>query len=393
MRWLRPSVETFPVGNATSDVFGVMHVPQYKPWFGEQDPGNVLFVSVHGYGPRERGLEHMLPMAAFYPGSGKTSLPTIVPSAAAPTGSNNAFASSSASTAHAQRPAGSAGAFRKGAMGAMGAKCEGEEGGMEVQEVGVGEEGEEESRNGSRGEDSGQEDDDSEQGDEEGDDDDDSMLDRMRELQRVSAEGGGGPYGKVLRAQNMYSSFAPPHGSMATKHGVANSSTVTTGSMPALILDIGVQLPGAGGDGDADRGKALAELSYRIRWRKYFRDEIFPRLMDFQPDFLFISAGFDAHKKDTINSGYIALVEEDFAWVTDKLVQIANSCCGGRVVSVLEGGYQLGGEHCSAFAQSAKVLVRYTVSLFHSVHFIVFRFSRIVHYFTLLLFCFRCFCT
>lgn len=86
-------------------------------------------------------------------------------------------------------------------------------------------------------------------------------------------------------------------------------------------------------------------------------------MMDFKPDFLFISAGFDAHKKDTINSGYIALVEEDFAWVTEKLVQIANSCCGGRVVSVLEGGYQLGGEHCSAFAQSAKVL--YSVLCVH----------------------------
>lgn len=48
-------------------------------------------------------------------------------------------------------------------------------------------------------------------------------------------------------------------------------------------------------------------------------------------------------------------VEEDFEWVTEKLVQIANSCCEGRIVSVLEGGYQLGGEFYSAFAQSAKV--------------------------------------
>ena len=48
-------------------------------------------------------------------------------------------------------------------------------------------------------------------------------------------------------------------------------------------------------------------------------------------------------------------MEEDFEWVTDKLVQIANTCCSGRIVSVLEGGYQLGGEYCSAFAQSAKV--------------------------------------
>jgi len=102
----------------------------------------------------------------------------------------------------------------------------------------------------------------------------------------------------------------------------------------------------------------LSEYAYRIQWRKYFREEIFPRLMTFSPDFLLISAGFDAHRKDTINQGYIALVEEDFEWVTHNLVKIANTCCGGRIVSVLEGGYQLGGEYCSAFAQSAKAHVR-----------------------------------
>lgn len=105
-------------------------------------------------------------------------------------------------------------------------------------------------------------------------------------------------------------------------------------------------------------GKVLSEYAYRIQWRKYFREEIFPRLMTFCPDFLFISAGFDAHRKDSINQGYIALTEEDFEWVTHNLVKIANTCCGGRIVSVLEGGYQLGGEYCSAFALSAKAHVR-----------------------------------
>ena len=86
----------------------------------------------------------------------------------------------------------------------------------------------------------------------------------------------------------------------------------------------------------------------------YFRDEIFPRLLKFEPDMIFISAGFDAHRKDTINSGYIALVEEDFEWVTNNLIQIANTCCNGRIVSALEGGYQIGGEHYSSFAKSVK---------------------------------------
>ena len=40
---------------------------------------NVLFVSVHGYGPREEGMEHLMPHCAFYPGSGKTALPTVLP--------------------------------------------------------------------------------------------------------------------------------------------------------------------------------------------------------------------------------------------------------------------------------------------------------------------------
>lgn len=83
------------------------------------------------------------------------------------------------------------------------------------------------------------------------------------------------------------------------------------------------------------------------------REEIFPRLNAFAPDLIFISAGFDAHKKDSINSGYISLVEEDFDWVTKHLIRIANSHCQGRIVSALEGGYQLGGEYVSAFAKYA----------------------------------------
>lgn len=57
--------------------FGQVHAPRYKPWFDANDAENVLFVSVHGYGPRERGLEHLMPLVAFYPGSGKTHLPRV----------------------------------------------------------------------------------------------------------------------------------------------------------------------------------------------------------------------------------------------------------------------------------------------------------------------------
>ena len=54
---------------------------------------------------------------------------------------------------------------------------------------------------------------------------------------------------------------------------------------------------------------------------------------------MFISAGFDAHHRDPLGS--LQLTEEDFAWVTLQLMEAAEIHCGGRVVSVLEGGYDL----------------------------------------------------
>jgi len=64
-----------------------------------------------------------------------------------------------------------------------------------------------------------------------------------------------------------------------------------------------------------------------------------PKLHEFQPQMLFISAGFDAHREDDMGS--MGLVESDYEWVTRHLVQIADLYCQGRIVSVLEGGYDL----------------------------------------------------
>ena len=50
-------------------------------------------------------------------------------------------------------------------------------------------------------------------------------------------------------------------------------------------------------------------------------------------------------------------MEDDFEWLTGELCALAQLCCEGRVVSSLEGGYQLGGDCCSAFARSVKVLI------------------------------------
>jgi len=65
----------------------------------------------------------------------------------------------------------------------------------------------------------------------------------------------------------------------------------------------------------------------------------FPALEAFQPELILISAGFDAHAEDPLAS--INLVDADFAWITQRLMDIADRHCHGRIVSMLEGGYSL----------------------------------------------------
>ncbi|SLN23736.1 Histone deacetylase-like amidohydrolase [Roseovarius gaetbuli] len=88
--------------------------------------------------------------------------------------------------------------------------------------------------------------------------------------------------------------------------------------------------PGTGGEG----------------FRKIYEDKVFPAVTAFKPDLLLISAGFDAHRDDPLAD--LRLTEDDFAWVTGRLCDLADDLCGGRVVSCLEGGYNL-----MALAQSA----------------------------------------
>ncbi|MFN0262693.1 histone deacetylase family protein [Tepidamorphus sp. 3E244] len=75
---------------------------------------------------------------------------------------------------------------------------------------------------------------------------------------------------------------------------------------------------------------------------------ILPALKKHKPDLIIISAGFDAHERDPLAN--INLTEEDFAWVTRKLMDYADEQCEGRVVSVLEGGYDLMGLSLSVAA-------------------------------------------
>ncbi|MBR3193581.1 histone deacetylase family protein [Bosea sp. (in: a-proteobacteria)] len=76
-------------------------------------------------------------------------------------------------------------------------------------------------------------------------------------------------------------------------------------------------------------------------FRDAFESAILPRLDDFRPDLVIISAGFDAHWRDPLAN--INLKEADFAWATQKLMAIADRHAGGRLVSILEGGYDLEG--------------------------------------------------
>ena len=93
-------------------------------------------------------------------------------------------------------------------------------------------------------------------------------------------------------------------------------------------------------------------------WRRAWRDKILPALVKFDPDVIFISAGFDAHKKDEINFSYIGITERDYEWLTEQIVAVANRCCNGRIVSALEGGYRIHGGIISAFARSVAAHVR-----------------------------------
>jgi len=74
-------------------------------------------------------------------------------------------------------------------------------------------------------------------------------------------------------------------------------------------------------------------------FRTAVTDHWLPALNDFQPQMIFISAGFDAHRDDDMSS--VCLTDADFDWVTERIAQVAADSASNRIVSVLEGGYEL----------------------------------------------------
>ena len=86
----------------------------------------------------------------------------------------------------------------------------------------------------------------------------------------------------------------------------------------------------------------------REAWRGAFAGGLMPALEAFRPDLILISAGFDAHRRDPL--AHQSLEADDFAWATRAVLEVARSRCGGKVVSSLEGGYDLEGLGRSAVA-------------------------------------------
>lgn len=84
---------------------------------------------------------------------------------------------------------------------------------------------------------------------------------------------------------------------------------------------------------------ALSAGSSSAEFRKAYIDVILPQLAEFAPELLIISAGFDAHTDDPLAEIY--LEEDDFSWITKELAACADKHCDGKIVSVLEGGYNL----------------------------------------------------
>ena len=134
--------------------------------------------------------------------------------------------------------------------------------------------------------------------------------------------------------------FDVHHGN-GTQHIFWDDPNVTYASTHEMPL-----FPGTGSLGERGEHGQIVNAPLRAgdagdAFREAMEVAILPRIADFAPDLIIISAGFDAHRRDPL--GNLNLVEADYAWITRKLMEIAQKRCGGRIVSVLEGGYDLEG--------------------------------------------------
>jgi acetoin utilization deacetylase AcuC-like enzyme len=144
-----------------------------------------------------------------------------------------------------------------------------------------------------------------------------------------------------------------------TRHGVTRAAIVDfdvhhgNGSQEIFWADRSVMycsthqmplFPGTGAVGETGDFNTIVNAPLRPgdggdAFHAAFENRVLPRLREFAPELIVISAGFDAHMRDPLAN--LNLAEADFAWATQKIMEIADHCGGGRVVSLLEGGYDL----------------------------------------------------
>ena len=127
-------------------------------------------------------------------------------------------------------------------------------------------------------------------------------------------------------------------------HG--NGTQAAFWSNPKVLVASSHQYPFYPGTGAGDEkgvgnifNVPLANGSGSELFRRGIEKTVLPALEEFEPDLIVISAGFDGHARDPLAN--ICLEEEDFEWITENLVNIAGEYCNGRIVSSLEGGYDL----------------------------------------------------
>ena len=139
--------------------------------------------------------------------------------------------------------------------------------------------------------------------------------------------------------------FDVHHGN-GTQSVVAEDPSLFFASIHQWPLYPGTGAPSEHGVGNVVNA-TVAPLSPREAWRAAF-EGLMPPLDAFEPDLILISAGFDAHARDP--QAEQMLEAEDYAWATRAIASVARSRCGGRIVSSLEGGYDLEGLGRSALA-------------------------------------------
>ena len=137
------------------------------------------------------------------------------------------------------------------------------------------------------------------------------------------------------------------HHSNGTQAAFQDDDSLFLGSIHQMPL-----YPGTGAASETGVGNIVnapvPPHAARESWRATFAGGLMPGLDAFRPDLILISAGFDAHRRDPL--AHQSLEAEDFAWATRAVLEVARRTCAGKVVSALEGGYDLEGLGRSAVA-------------------------------------------